>query len=74
MKNFNEHIISIYAEIKLLTDYKNNLKKYIYSQNISGKIRFIDFQRTISEIERVAIEIVELEKTKNKLIKINEKL
>ena len=74
MKNFNDHIVSIDSEIKLLTKYKYNLKKYIYSQNISGKIRFIDFERCISEIERIAIEIVELEKTKNQLIKINEQL
>jgi hypothetical protein len=74
MRNFNEHIVDINAEIKLLIDYKNNLKKYIYSKTISGKVRFIDFKRTISEIERITTEIVELERTKNKLIKINERL
>ena len=74
MTNLNDHIVSINREVKLLNTYKKNLKKFLYSQTISGKIRMIDFQRSISEIERITIEVNELENTKNHLIKINEQL
>lgn len=74
MKDFNEHISNINREVKLLNRYKKNLKLFLYSQTVSGKIRRIDFDRFISETERIALEVNNLENTKNQLIKINEKL
>jgi len=74
MKNFNESILSINKEVKSLNRYKKNLNVFFYSQTISGKIRKIDFDRFVSEIERITLEINDLENTKNYLIKINEQL
>jgi hypothetical protein len=74
MKNFNESILSINKEVKSLNRYKKNLNVFFYSQTISGKIRKIDFDRFVSEIQRITLEINDLENTKNYLIKINEQL
>jgi hypothetical protein len=74
MKNFNESILRINKEVKSLNRYKKNLNVFFYSQTISGKIRKIDFDRFVSEIQRITLEINDLENTKNYLIKINEQL
>jgi hypothetical protein len=74
MINLNDNILNIDKEVKSLNKYKKNLKLFIYSQTISGKIRKIDFDRFISEIERITLEINNLENTKTYLIKINEQL
>jgi hypothetical protein len=74
MINLNDNILNIDKEVKSLNKYKKNLKLFIYSQTISGKIRKIDFDRFISEIERITLEINNLENAKIYLIKINEQL
>lgn len=63
----------ISKEILGLKKIKSNLTRFLYSQTLKGAIRLLDFQRCISEIERIAIEIDFLERKKLEYIKIKEK-
>lgn len=69
--DFIINFISI--EIKGLAKIKHNLTRFAYSESIKGKIRLLDFQRIINEIERIAVEIDFLERKKLDYIKIKEK-
>ena len=71
MINLDEHIFSINQEIKLLFNYKKNLKKFVFSQTVSGKLIMMDFERIINEIHRITLEIIYLEQIKTQLTKIN---
>jgi hypothetical protein len=63
----------ISKEITGLKKIKTNITRFAYSEAIKGKIRLIDFQRCVAEIERMAIEIDFLETKRLEYIKIKEK-
>jgi len=52
-------------EIKELKYYKANLRKFFYTESVKGKLRALDFNRIVDEIERLSIEISYLENQKN---------
>jgi hypothetical protein len=62
----------IIKEAKGLKKIKLNIAKYAFSESIKGKIRLLDFQRPIGEVERLAVEIDFLERKKLEYIKIKE--
>lgn len=62
----------INKEIALIKKNKNNLKKFLYSENIKGKLPYLDFDRIVSEIERMAIEVKYLEEKRLEYFKIQE--
>lgn len=63
----------ISREVRSLKNIKTNITRFAYSEALKGKILFIDFQRCINEVERMAIEIDFLERKKLEYIKIKEK-
>ncbi len=63
----------ISEEVKCLNVIKHNLTRFAYSESLKGTIRLLDFQRCISEVERLAVEIDFLERKKIDYIKIKEK-
>jgi len=63
----------ISREVRSLKKIKTNITRFAYSEALKGKILFIDFQRCINEVERMAIEIDFLERKKLEYIKIKEK-
>jgi hypothetical protein len=74
MIDLNEHVLGVKNEINVLFNYKKNLKKFLFSQTACGKMRMMDFERIINELERITLEIIHLEKTKTQLTKLNDKL
>lgn len=63
----------ISREVRSLKKIKTNITRFAYSEALKGKMLFIDFQRCINEVERMAIEIDFLERKKIEYIKIKEK-
>lgn len=63
----------IAKEIAFIKKNKNNLVKFAYSESIKGKLIFIDFERIITETQRMSIEIDFLESKKQEYTKIKEK-
>jgi hypothetical protein len=63
----------IAKEIAFIKKNKNNLVNFAYSESIKGKLIFIDFQRIITETQRMSIEIDFLESKKQEYTKIKEK-
>jgi hypothetical protein len=59
-------------EIASIKKIKNNLKKFLYSEVVNGKLLYIDFNRIVSEIERMAVEIQYLEEKRLGYFKILE--
>jgi len=55
----------ITKDLKELQKIKKNLIFFSYQQTINGKLRRIDFQRIISEVESISNQIVHLEKLRN---------
>ena len=55
----------ITKDLKELQNIKKNLIFFSYQQTINGKLRRIDFQRIISEVESISNQIVHLEKLRN---------
>jgi hypothetical protein len=72
--NLDNEILEIRNEIIFLNNYKKKLKLFFYSQTLSGNVIRLDFDRFIDEIERITLEIKDLENQKNRLIKTKEKL
>ena len=62
---FKSQVNLITKELKELQKIKKNLIFFSYQQTINGKLRRIDFQRIISEVESISNEIVHLEKLRN---------
>jgi hypothetical protein len=52
---------------------KKNLTRYLYLENIKGKILFLDFQKIVEEIQRMGVEIHYLEEKRLEYFKIQEK-
>lgn len=63
----------INKEIAFIRKNKKNLTRYLYLENIKGRILFLDFQRIIEEIQRMGIEIEFLEEKRLEYFKIQEK-
>lgn len=63
----------INKEIAFIRKNKKNLTRYLYLENIKGRILFLDFQRIIEEIQRMGVEIQFLEEKRLEYFKIQEK-
>jgi len=63
----------ISKELLVIKKNKKNLTNFCFSENIKGKLLFIDFQRIVNEIQRMGIEIEFLESKMLYYIKIKEK-
>jgi len=65
------HIASIELEIYELTTYRKNLKKFVLLELRNGKMLAKKFNRILDEIDRITIEIYELEKKKSEIYNLN---
>ena len=63
----------INKELAFIRKNKKNLTRYLYLENIKGRILFLDFQRILEEIQRMGIEIEFLEEKRLEYFKIQEK-
>jgi hypothetical protein len=63
----------INKELAFLRNNKKNITRYLYLENIKGKILFLDFQRMVEEIQRIGVEIQFLEEKRLEYFKIQEK-
>ena len=61
------HITSIELEIYELTTYRKNLKKFLLLELRNGKMLARNFNRVLDELDRITIEIYELEKKKSEI-------
>ena len=65
------HIASIELEIYELTTYSKNLKKFVLLELRNGKMLARKFNRILDELDRITIEIYELEKKKSEIYNLN---
>jgi hypothetical protein len=65
------HIASIELEIYELTTYRKNLKKFFLLEMRKGNILARNFNRILDELDRITIEIYELENRKSELFNLN---
>ncbi len=65
------HITSIELEIYELTTYRKNLKKFVLLELRNGKMLAKKFNRILDELDRVTIEIYELENKKSEIYNLN---
>jgi hypothetical protein len=65
------HIASIELEIYELTTYRKNLKKFVLLELRNGKMLARNFNRILDELDRITIEIYELEKKKSEIFNLN---
>jgi len=63
----------INKELAFLRKNKKNITRYLYLENIKGKILFLDFQKMVEEIQRIGVEIQFLEEKRLEYFKIQEK-
>jgi hypothetical protein len=63
----------INKELAFIKKNKKNLTRYLYLENIKGKILFLDFQKIIEEIQRMGVEMQYLEEKRLEYFKIQEK-
>jgi len=63
----------INKELAFLRKNKKNITRYLYLENIKGKILFLDFQRMVEEVQRIGVEIQFLEEKRLEYFKIQEK-
>ena len=61
------HIASIELEIYELTTYRKNLKKFVLLELRKGNMMAKKFNRILDELDRITIEIYELEKKKSEI-------
>lgn len=66
------HITYIELEVYELITYRANLKKFVLLEMRKGNMLATDFNRIFNEVDRVTIEIYELENKKSELFKLNE--
>jgi hypothetical protein len=71
-KEVNLIIDFISQELTWIKKNKNNLVNFAYSQSVSGKLIYIDFQRIMKETQRMSVEIEFLEEKRRYYIKIKE--
>jgi len=65
------HIASIELEIYELTTYRKNLKKFVLFELRNGKMLAKKYNRILDELDRITIEIYELEKKKSEIYNLN---
>lgn len=65
------HITFIELEIYELTTYRKNLKKFVFLEMRKGNILSKNFNRILDELDRITIEIYELENKKSEIFKLN---
>jgi hypothetical protein len=65
------HITYIELEIYELTTYRKNLKKFLLLELRNGKMLAKKFNRILDELDRITIEIYELEKKKSEIFNLN---
>jgi hypothetical protein len=65
------HITSIELEIYELTTYRKNLKKFVLLELRKGNMLARKFNRILDELDRITIEIYELEKKKSEIYNLN---
>ena len=65
------HITSIELEIYELTTYRKNLKKFVLLELRNGKMLARKFNRILDELDRITIEIYELENKKSEIYNLN---
>ena len=65
------HITSIELEIYELTTYRKNLKKFVLFELRNGKMLARNYNRILDELDRITIEIYELEKKKSEIYNLN---
>jgi len=65
------HIASIELEIYELTTYRKNLKKFVLLELRKGNMMAKKFNRILDELDRITIEIYELEKKKSEIYNLN---
>jgi len=65
------HITSIELEIYELTTYRKNLKKFVLLELRKGNMMAKKFNRILDELDRITIEIYELEKKKSEIYNLN---
>jgi hypothetical protein len=65
------HITSIELEIYELTTYRKNLKKFVLLELRNGNMLARKFNRILDELDRITIEIYELEKKKSEIYNLN---
>jgi len=65
------YITSIELEIYELTTYRKNLKKFVLLELRNGKMLARKFNRILDELDRITIEIYELEKKKSEIYNLN---
>ena len=65
------HIASIELEIYELTTYRKNLKKFVLLELRNGKMLAKKYNRILDELDRITIEIYELEKKKSEIFNLN---
>jgi hypothetical protein len=63
----------INKELAFIRKNKKNITRYLYLENIKGKILFLDFQKILEEIQRMGVEIQYLEEKRLEYFKIQEK-
>lgn len=66
-------IDDITKELLFINKTRKNLIKFAYSQSVKGKIIFLDFERIISEVQRMSAEIEFLEAERQVYINAKEK-
>ena len=66
------HIASVELEIYELTTYRKNLKKFLLLELRKGNMLARKFNRILDELDRITIEIYELEKKKSEIYNLNE--
>jgi hypothetical protein len=72
--NVEEYYIS-YIDLDLYeaNQYRINLKKFFILEIKKNKISTTQYKVILEELERVAIQVHELEKRKSEILKLNEK-
>jgi hypothetical protein len=65
------HIASIELEIYELNTYRKNLKKFVLLELRNGKMLAKKYNRILDELDRITIEIYELEKKKSEIFNLN---
>jgi hypothetical protein len=64
-------IASLELEIYELTTYRSNLKKFLLLEIRKNKILAKKYNKILDEVERITIEIYELENKKSQILSLN---
>jgi hypothetical protein len=65
------HIAYIELDLYEITKYRKNLKQFFLLEIKKNKLLPIQYRRILEELERIAIQIHELENKKSEILKLN---